>query len=106
MSYKRWYLSAVISIVQVCVVVASVLFAIHGGTTVKAAGSIAITGTVTNGNGVGISNLSVTADAPGTSTVEFGPTTTASDGSYTLYVDTGSYDFHFDPPSGSGLGPI
>lgn len=77
----------------------------HGGAKVGATGSIAITGTVTNQSGAGVANVSVTADAPGTSTVEFGPATTASDGTYTIYVDAGSFDFHFDPPSGSGLNP-
>jgi hypothetical protein len=86
---------------QLCVL--SVMIALLPGAVALASGSLAVTGTVTNSSGAGVANVTVNADAPGTTTVDFGPVTTASDGTYTLYVDAGSYDFHFDPPSGSGL---
>jgi PKD domain/Carboxypeptidase regulatory-like domain len=105
MSRKRGVIGAIITFTQICVL-ALVVTLSHNGAGAGATGSIAVTGTVTNQSGAGIANVSISADAPSSSTVEFGPTTTASDGSYTLYVDAGSYDFHFDPPSGSGLSPI
>jgi hypothetical protein len=71
-----------------------------------AQGSLQITGTVTNQSGSGVQNVSVYATDPSGSTVEYGPTTTASDGTYQLDVDPGTYDFHFDPASGSGLNPV
>jgi len=71
-----------------------------------ATGSIEVSGKVSDQSGNGVANVSITADSPGTTTVEFGPSTTASDGSYTLFVDAGTYDFHFDPPSGSNLTPV
>ena len=64
-----------------------------------AQGSLQITGTVTDPNGNGLNNVSVYATNPGGTTVEYGPTTTASngtsDGTYELDVDPGTYDFHF-----------
>ncbi|HEU0026513.1 MAG TPA: carboxypeptidase regulatory-like domain-containing protein, partial [Ktedonobacterales bacterium] len=71
-----------------------------------AAGSLHITGTVTNQSGGGVLNVSVTATAPGGTTTLFGPSATDSSGAYDLAVDPGTYDIHFDPPSGSGLNPI
>ena len=71
-----------------------------------AAGSVHITGTVTNQTGGGVLNVSVTATAPGGATVLYGPSLTVANGSYQLDVDPGTYDIHFDPPAGSGLSPI
>jgi fibronectin type 3 domain-containing protein len=68
--------------------------------------TVRINGTVTNQTGGGVLNVSVTATAPGGSTVLFGPVLTAANGSYELTVDPGTYDIHFVPPSGSGLSPI
>lgn len=65
-----------------------------------------ITGTVTAQDGSALQDVSITATNPGGTTVEFGPSVTASDGSYQLSVDPGVYDIHFMPPSGSGLGPF
>ena len=70
------------------------------------AASIAITGKIVDQNGNGVQGVTVTATDPGGTTVDFGPTTSAQDGSYELDVDPGTYDLHFDPPSGSGLNPI
>ena len=72
----------------------------------SAAGSVHITGTVTNQSGSGIQNVSVTATVPGGMTAEFGPSVTAADGSYQLDVDPGTYDFNFVPPGGSGLNSV
>jgi hypothetical protein len=74
--------------------------------TAHADGPLHITGTVTNQTGGGVQNVSVTATAPGNSTVLFGPSHTAANGSYQLDVDPGTYDIHFVPPAGSGLNPI
>ncbi|HVX24030.1 MAG TPA: hypothetical protein VG992_01670 [Candidatus Saccharimonadales bacterium] len=68
-----------------------------------AGGSIAVVGKITSSTGSPVSNISVYATDPGSATVDFGPVTSASDGMYELDVDTGTYDIHFDPPSGSGL---
>lgn len=75
----------------------------HGSA--EAAG-IQITGTVTNQSNAGVQNVSVTATAPGGTSVLFGPIVTAADGSYQLVVDPGTYDLHFTPPGGSGLNPV
>jgi len=105
MERRQGVLSAIIIVAQVCVLAAAMALS-GGGADVHAAGSIAITGVVTDLNGAGVSNVSVYATAAGSSTVEYGPSTTATDGSYTLNVDAGTYDFHFDPPSASGLSPV
>jgi protocatechuate 3,4-dioxygenase beta subunit len=102
MSYKSRALSTVITVAQIFVL-SVVLILAHGGAGVRAQGSLAITGTVSNQSGDGVQNVSVYATDPGTSNVDYGPTTTASDGSYELDVEPGSYDLHFDPSSGSGL---
>lgn len=101
MAHRRRVLGAIGLFLQA--VLFSIVVLIHGGVPAGATGSIAITGTVTNQSGSGVANVSVTADTPGTTTVVYGPSTSASDGTYTLYVDAGTYDFHFDPPSGSML---
>lgn len=74
-----------------------------------AQGSIQITGAVTAPSGAGVGNVSVYATDPGVTGVNnavYGPTTTATDGTYTLDVDAGTYDFHFDPSSGSGYNSV
>src|SRR4029077_4286980 len=73
---------------------------------VAASGSLGISGTVTNQSGAGIPNVNVTATNPGGTVVDYGPATTASDGTYTLDVDAGTYDFHFDAAGGSGFNSI
>jgi hypothetical protein len=106
MNRKRGVISAIITFAQFCMLGAFIALS-HGGAGAGAAtGSIAITGTVTNQSGTGVANVSVYATDPGGSTVDFGPTTTASDGSYVLDVNAGSYDFHFDPTSGSGMNSV
>lgn len=50
--------------------------------------------------------MTVSATTPSGSTVEFGPVTTDSMGEYTLPIDSGTYDIHFVPPSGSGYQPV
>lgn len=69
------------------------------------AASVHVTGTVTQPGGGGVQNVSVTATDPGGTTVLYGPSFSAADGSYVLDVDPGTYDFHFVPPGGSGLNP-
>lgn len=70
------------------------------------AASIHITGTLTNPTGGGVQNVSVTATAPGDSTVVYGPSFSLANGSYGLDVDPGTYDIHFTPPGGSYLNPV
>ncbi len=79
------------------------LFGLFSTAVVHAANAFSITGTVTDQNGHGVQNVSVTATAPGGSTVQFGPSTTASDGSYQLNVNAGTYDIHFDA---TGYNPV
>src|SRR5689334_11766760 len=78
------------------------LFVLAGASGAQAA-SVHITGVVTNPIGGAVQNVTVTATAAGGSTILFGPSTTAANGSYQLDVDPGTYDFHYLPPSGSGL---
>jgi hypothetical protein len=65
-----------------------------------------VTCQVTNQNGAGVGNVTVTATAPDGSIVLYGPVNSASDGSYDLSVDSGTYDLHFAPPAGSDLNPV
>ena len=81
------------------------LFVVFGQVATANAASINITGTVSSPSGTGVQSTLVTATAPNSSIVLYGPSTTASDGSYTLAVDPGTYDFHFTPPSGSEYNP-
>ncbi len=67
---------------------------------------VQVTGIVTNQSGTGLQDVSVYATDPGGSAVDFGPTSTASDGSYTLDIEPGTYDLHFDPATGSELLPV
>ncbi|HSX34631.1 MAG TPA: carboxypeptidase regulatory-like domain-containing protein [Candidatus Saccharimonadales bacterium] len=78
----------------------------NGAPRAQAEPTIHVTGLVTNQSGSGVANVAVTADTPGTTTVAYGPSTTASDGSYELDVEAGTYDLHFTPASGSGLNPV
>src|ERR1041385_4100668 len=73
---------------------------------VQAAHAFQISGTVTDQNGNGVPNVSVTATAPGDTTVVFGPSQTATGGSYLLDVDAGTFDIHFTPANGSGYTPL
>lgn len=70
----------------------------------SAQGNIQITGVVTDQSNNELQNASVYVTDPGTSTVDYGPVLTATNGSYTLSVDPGTYDFHVDPPSGTEAG--
>src|SRR5215470_16860166 len=81
------------------------LFMLLGATSAQAA-SVHITGTVTDQSGQGVQNVSISATAPGSSTVSFGPSFTASDGSYQLDVDPGTYDIYFTPTSGGNFNPF
>jgi fibronectin type 3 domain-containing protein len=73
--------------------------------TALAVGSVRLAGSVTDQSGAGVTNVAVTATAPGGSAVLFGPSLTAANGAYTLDVDPGTYDIRF-VPSGGGLNPI
>jgi adhesin/invasin len=65
-------------------------------------GTATVSGVVTTPGGSGLADVSIYATNPGSATVEFGPTTSASDGSYSLVVSPGTYDIYFSPPSDSG----
>jgi hypothetical protein len=106
MSRKKGIVGAVITLLQVFIL-AIIISLTHSGVQAKADSGIQVTGTVVNSNGVGVSGVSVYATEPGTSTVDFGPVTTDSAGTYDLTVAAGTYDFHFDPANdGSNLLPI
>ena len=62
-----------------------------------------ITGIVSDSSGNRIADVSVTATDPGGTSVDYGPVTTATDGSYDLQVVPGTYDIHFTPEADSGL---
>jgi hypothetical protein len=104
-SKERYIYRAAVSVALVFVLAAIVALT-HGGAGAGATGDIAITGTVINQNGDGVQNVSVYATDPGGSTVQYGPSITASDGSYELYVEAGTYDFHFDPAGDSSLNAV
>lgn len=76
------------------------LFGLFSPAFAQSADAFQLTGTVTDQNGNGIENVSVTATDPGGSTIQFGPSFTAANGSYVLNIDAGTYDIHFDPSSG------
>src|SRR5690348_15972883 len=101
MGIKRIIISALVACA--CLVSASAFAFVPGGAKASATGSYAITGLVSSENASTVANVTVTATEPDSSTLVFGPVTTNSNGNYTLYVDAGTYDFHFDPASGSGL---
>jgi thiamine phosphate synthase YjbQ (UPF0047 family) len=105
MKRSKGNVGSIVVFVQV-LVLAAVISLAHGVDKVKAAGDIQITGIVTNSSGTNMDDVSVYATAPGTTDVDFGPVTTASDGSYELDVTAGTYDFHFVPATGSGQGPV
>lgn len=67
--------------------------------------TLTLSGTVSNASG-GVSGVAVTVTPPGSSSVSYGPSTTDSQGSYSLQVTSGQFDVHFAPPSGSGLAPV
>ncbi len=70
-----------------------------------AASGFTISGKVTSqGSGAGVANTEVVVTESGTSNEVALPTTTASDGSYSVSVPAGAYDLTFTPPSGSELG--
>ncbi|HYM54320.1 MAG TPA: carboxypeptidase-like regulatory domain-containing protein, partial [Solirubrobacteraceae bacterium] len=67
-----------------------------------AAQAFAISGRVTaQGSGQGVPNTEVFVTESGTSNQVALPTTTASDGSYSVLVPAGTYDITFTPPAGS-----
>lgn len=105
MGHKKNLFSGIITLVQVCAVAIAVAL-VNTGPPVGATGAYSINGTVTNSSGSGVANVQVSATAPGGSSTLYGPATTASNGTYALAIDTGTYDIHFDPPAGSGLSPI
>src|SRR6185369_3289316 len=85
----------------------ALLFALFGHAAFADAAIAHVTGTVTDQNGISLGSVSVTA-VPLDGGNSNGPVPTSpTDGSYDITVDTGtaghSYDFHFSPPSGSGL---
>jgi protocatechuate 3,4-dioxygenase beta subunit len=99
--FRRWVTTAAL------ILVVAIFGAVANGAPKAGAETpIHITGTVTNQSGTGVQNVSVTATNADTSTVAFGPAVTASNGSYSLDVEAGTYDFHFDPASGSGLNSV
>jgi hypothetical protein len=68
-------------------------------------GTEVVTGNVSGPSG-NLDNVTVIATDPGGTNVDFGPVTTDSSGNYTLDVNAGTYDFHFVPPSSTGLSAI
>ena len=76
----------------------------HEISKVGAADTLHITGTVTDQGGNPVSNVSVYATDPGGSTpIDYGTITSNVSGYYDLQLSVaGTYDFHYDPPSGSG----
>ena len=66
----------------------------------------AASGIVTSQNGVPVPDVSVTALDPGTTSIRGGPAFTGPDGRFTLTVETGVFDFRFEPPAGSGLNAV
>ncbi len=94
-------------VLSLLIVLSAMAFALtNGNSGLAATGAYEISGTVTDQNGLGVSGVSVTATDPGGSTVLYGPSTTTIGGGYSLLVDAGTYDIHFDPASGSGLTPV
>ncbi|WP_156213540.1 carboxypeptidase-like regulatory domain-containing protein [Lentzea aerocolonigenes] len=65
-----------------------------------------VSGIVTSQTGVAVPDVSVTAVEPGTSNVRHGPAFTGPDGRFTFAVDTGVYDFRFEPAADSGLNVV
>jgi len=57
-------------------------------------------------NSVGVMGAVVTATAPGGTTALYTSSPTDSGGDFSLPLDSGTYDLHFTPPSGSGLAPV
>jgi hypothetical protein len=102
MSRRKGFVGAIVLFAQVFVL-AAVITLVHGSPGAKADNLIDITGTVTNASSQPEANISVYATDPGTDTVDFGPVTTGQDGTYDLQVAAGTYDIHFDAPSGSNL---
>ncbi len=102
MRVRKNVFSAVTMTVQILVLAAVILVA-HSQAKVRADALIDVTGTITNNSGADVSGASIYATDPGTATVDYGPVTSAADGSYDLQVAAGTYDFHFVPPSGSNL---
>jgi hypothetical protein len=88
------------------------LFAVfnHVGTASAAvcdpSASVHITGSITSQNGAGVGNVTVTANAAGASTAEYGPCFSLTNGTYEIDVAPGTYDLHFNPPSTSNLNPV
>ena len=68
-------------------------------------GTEVVSGTVTNQNGNAVSNVNITATDPGGTNVDYGPVTTDTNGNYSIDVDVGSYDLHFNPSNGSNFNP-
>src|SRR5580692_11144339 len=61
-----------------------------------------ITGVVEDASGAPQANVTVNALDPGTGATD-ASTATASDGTFSVAVDAGTYNVQFVPPSGSGL---
>ena len=85
------------------VLAASSISALPLKSLVFADGAYQLTGRITDPGGSGIANVSVSATAPGGSAIQFGPASSGADGTYSLGIDAGTYDIHFDPPASSGL---
>jgi hypothetical protein len=64
------------------------------------------TGVVTSQNGVPVPDVTVSAADPATGAVQHGPTHTGPDGRFTLPVETGTFDFRFEPLPDSGLNAV
>lgn len=105
MGIRKLHARVAVVLLQV-IVLAVVIVLSHGGSNAKADSAIQITGTLTTNSGSDVSNVSVYATDPGTDTVEFGPVTSANDGTYDLPVQAGNYDIHFDPPASDNMSSI
>src|SRR5689334_16758843 len=106
MRVRRLITVAKLTFVSCTLIFATVLSAHFNIAHADAADTVLVSGTVTNQSGQGINNVSVSATDPGGTTILFGPTSTISDGTYTLGVDPGTYDFHFVPQNGTGLSSV
>lgn len=105
MGIKKSRARVIVVFLQVILLAVAIVLA-HGGTSAKADADIQITGTLTTNSGSDVSDVSVYATDPGTDNVEFGPVTSADDGTYDLPVEAGSYDIHFDPPASDNMSSI
>ena len=88
----------------------ALIAAVFGYATPANAATAHVTGVVSDLNGIGVANSSVSA-VPLDGGIPSGPVPTSpTDGSYDITVDTGisghTYDFYFLTPQGSGIAEV